>query len=183
MRRCGYDVILRSSSDNFLDNMLPPLRIGIGHDTHRLGPGRPFIVGGLVIPFDKGPIGHSDGDVLLHALTDALLGALALGDIGDWFPNTDPRWAGADSMQFVVEALRVVTEKGWSVVNVDAIIHAERPKLGPHKREIASRVAEILGIPADRVSVKAKSGEGVGPVGLGEALQAEVVVLLAAGGA
>ncbi len=99
------------------------------------------------------------------------LGALALGDIGDWFPNTDPRWAGADSTQFVVEALRVVTEKGWSVVNVDAIIHAERPKLGPHKREIASRMADILGLPPERVSVKAKSGEGVGPVGRGEALQ------------
>lgn len=155
-----------------------PFRIGTGHDTHRLGPDRPFIVGGVTIPFDKGPLGHSDGDVLLHALTDALLGALALGDIGDWFSNTDPRWAGADSSIFVKEAVRAVKERGWSVINVDSIIHAERPKLGPHKRDIAAKVASLLGLPADRVSVKAKSGEAVGPVGRGEALQAEVIVLL-----
>lgn len=162
-----------------------PLRIGLGHDTHRLTAGRDLMLGGVHIPHASGGDGHSDADVLLHALTDALLGALALGDIGEWFPNTDPRWAGAASDQFVSAALVAVKERGWEVVNADCIIHAQRPKLSPFKAQIAQSLARLLEIPVDQVSVKAKTGEHVGPVGREEAIQAEAIVLLtrsAAGG-
>jgi 2-C-methyl-D-erythritol 2,4-cyclodiphosphate synthase len=130
------------------------------------------------IPSDLGLDGHSDADVLLHALTDALLGALALGDIGDWFPNTDEQWRGASSARFVVAARNAIAERGWRVVNLDSTIHAERPKLSAYKRTIAERLAELLEIAPEQVSVKAKTGEKVGPVGRCECIDADVIVLL-----
>ncbi len=154
------------------------IRVGLGHDIHRLAPGRPFILGGLEIPFERGPLGHSDGDVLLHALTDALLGAAGLGDIGEWFPDNDPQWKGVDSALFVRETFARVTQRGWKLVNVDATVWVEQPKLKPHKPAIRQRLAELLGHPVESVNVKAKSGEAVGPVGRGEAVMADVIVLL-----
>ena len=156
----------------------PPVRIGLGHDTHRLGPDRLLILGGVKVPFDCGLIGHSDADVLLHAVTDALLGALSLGDIGEWFPNTDPQWEGADSAVFVTEAAKAVRERGWEIANLECTIFAEQPKLSPFKKEIASNVASLLAVDADVVSVKAKTGEKVGPIGRGESISAEAAVLL-----
>lgn len=154
------------------------IRIGLGHDTHRLGAARPLRLGGVVIPHESGPVAHSDGDVLLHALIDALLGAAALGDIGEWFPDTDPAWRDADSAALVTEVSRRVRSAGWRVVNVDAIVFVQRPKLGPHKLSIRCRIAELLGLSETQVSVKAKTGEGVGPIGREEAIAAEVVVLV-----
>jgi 2-C-methyl-D-erythritol 2,4-cyclodiphosphate synthase len=156
----------------------PPVRIGFGHDTHRLGLDRPLILGGVDVPFDRGLIGHSDADVLLHAVTDSLLGALSLGDIGEWFPNTDSQWEGADSAVFVTEAAKAIRDRGWQIANLDCTIFAEKPKLSPYKNEIASSVASLLAVESDCVSVKAKTGEKVGPIGRGESISAEVVVLL-----
>lgn len=157
---------------------LPPVRIGIGHDTHRLGPDRPLILGGVEIAFHHGLIGHSDADVLLHAVTDGLLGALSLGDIGEWFPNTDPKWEGANSAVFVTEAASAIRRKGWEIANLDCTVFAEKPKLSPWKKQIASNLASLLDIDADSVSVKAKTGEKVGPIGRGESISAEAAVLL-----
>lgn len=154
------------------------IRVGLGHDTHRLETGRPLVVGGVAIAHDRGCAGHSDGDVLLHALTDALLGAAGLGDIGQWFPDSDPEWKNADSARFVRAAFAAVRERGWKVGNVDATIFAERPKFAPHRAQIAARIAELLGVSPDRVNVKAKTGEKVGPVGREEAIAADAVVLL-----
>ncbi len=156
----------------------PEYRIGLGHDRHRLVAGRKLLLGGVEVPFELGLDGHSDADVLLHAITDALLGAAGLGDIGDWFPNTDPQWAGADSTVFLQAALSAVKERGWQVVNLDCTIHAERPKLSPHKAAIKNNVARLLGVLEDQVNVKAKTGEKVGPVGRLEAIDADAVVLL-----
>ena len=156
----------------------PPVRIGLGHDTHRLGPDRLLILGGVTVPFDLGLVGHSDADVLLHAITDALLGALALGDIGEWFPNSDPQWAGADSAVFVTEAAKAVRERGWQIANLDCTIFAERPKLSPFKQQIAQRVAELLDLDVSTINVKAKTGENVGPIGRGESISADAAVLL-----
>ncbi len=153
-------------------------RVGLGHDTHRLIADRPLILGGVRIEHDRGLDGHSDADVLLHAITDALLGAAALGDIGELFPNTDPRWANTDSAHFVREALRRLTDLGWRIVNLDCTIHAERPKLSAVKPAIAARVAKILGLNRDQVSIKAKTGEKVGPIGRQEAISADAVVLI-----
>ncbi|MCA9151777.1 MAG: 2-C-methyl-D-erythritol 2,4-cyclodiphosphate synthase [Planctomycetales bacterium] len=157
------------------------MRIGIGHDTHRLGPGGPLKIGGVTLEYDRHLIGHSDADVLLHAVTDALLGALAAGDIGDLFPDTDPRHQGQDSAEFLLEAKRRVQAAGYEVVNLDCIVFAQRPKLVPYKLLIRQRLAELLGISLDCVSVKAKTGEQVGPVGREEAIMAECIVLLAKG--
>lgn len=157
---------------------LPPIRIGHGHDSHRLEAGRPLILGGVTIPYELGLIGHSDADVLLHAITDTLLGALALGDIGNWFPNTDPQWKGADSAIFVREAVKAVAEQGWSIANLDCTIFAEQPKLAPWREQIQNKVAELLGVSADHVNVKAKTGEKVGPIGRGESISADAVALL-----
>lgn len=154
------------------------LRVGIGHDRHRLVLGRPLILGGVRIDFELGLDGHSDADVLLHALTDALLGALGLGDIGEWFPNTEPRWANADSAIFLEQAIREVRNRGWEIGNLDCTVHAERPKLSTYKTAIAQRIAELLEIGADQVNVKAKTGEKVGPVGRLEAIDADAIVLL-----
>jgi 2-C-methyl-D-erythritol 2,4-cyclodiphosphate synthase len=154
------------------------MRVGLGHDTHRLVAGRPLILGGVTIEHDKGLDGHSDADVLLHAITDALLGAAGLGDIGDWFPNTDPQWHNASSLVFVNAALAALKEHGWRVANLDCTIHAERPKLSAHKSTIASRIAELLGVDRGQVNVKAKTGEKVGPIGRQEAISADAVVLI-----
>lgn len=154
------------------------IRIGIGCDIHRLVAGRPLILGGLKIPHDKGLVGHSDADVLCHAITDAMLGALALGDIGGHFPDTDPRYAGADSMELLRVVLRLVRNAGYRIANVDANIIAQRPKLAPHIEAIRLRLAEGLEIDVARVSVKAKTNEGVGPEGREEAIRTEAVVLL-----
>jgi len=156
-------------------------RVGHGEDLHRLAPGKPLLIGGLLIDSPVGSDAHSDGDVLLHALVDAMLGALALGDIGDHFPPSDPQWAGADSSRFVAHALRLVEAAGYRVGNVDATVHLEAPRLYPHKQTIRELLACLLDIPVDRVSFKAKTGEGVAPVGTGEAIAASVVVLLRQG--
>ncbi len=153
-------------------------RVGLGHDVHRLEAGRKFVLGGVAIENPVGPVGHSDADVLLHALVDALLGAAGLGDIGEWFPDTDPKFAGADSTTLLAETLAEVRTRGWHVVNLDCTIFAERPKLTPHKSEIRRRLAELMEVAAETVNVKAKTGEKVGPIGRGEAIAADVVVLL-----
>lgn len=157
---------------------VPAVRVGLGHDRHRLVAGRPLVLGGVRIDYEFGLDGHSDADVLLHAITDALLGAVAAGDIGELFPNTDPQWAGADSVIFLQAALAEVHRRGYELGNLDCTIHAERPKLSPYKESIAVRLAELLTIPRDRINVKAKTGEKVGPVGRGEAIDADAVVLV-----
>lgn len=154
------------------------VRVGLGHDRHRLVPGRPLMLGGVRIEHELGLDGHSDADVLLHAVTDALLGALGLGDIGEWFPNTEPRWQGADSVIFLQAATGEIRTRGWEIGNLDCTVHAERPRLSPLKQAIRSRLAELLAIPEDRINVKAKTGERVGPVGRQEAIDADAVVLL-----
>ncbi len=153
-------------------------RVGLGHDTHRLEPGRPLVIGGVTIPHERGAVAHSDGDVLLHAIIDALLGALGWGDIGEWFPDTDPQHAGADSRELLRKVMSQVHGNDWKVVNVDGIVFAQRPKLVPYKPEMRRSIAELLGIDESCVSVKAKTGEQVGPVGREEALCAEAVILL-----
>lgn len=154
------------------------LRIGIGHDTHRLAPGGPLLIGGVTIDFDHHLVGHSDADVLLHAITDAVLGAAAAGDIGELFPDTDPAHRGRDSGQMLQAAMAKVSGAGWSLVNLDCIVFAQKPKLSPYKPLIAERVAEILAVRPDQIGIKAKTGELVGPVGRLEAIQAECVALL-----
>lgn len=157
----------------------PQIRVGEGHDTHRTIPGRPLFLGGIhVTSADFGLDGHSDADVLLHAVIDALLGAAGLGDIGDRFPNTDPQWKGADSAGLLQTVLTEVCSHGWRILNLDCTIHAERPKLTVWKPLIRARLAELLVLDADQVNVKAKSGERVGPVGRAEAMMADAVVLL-----
>jgi 2-C-methyl-D-erythritol 2,4-cyclodiphosphate synthase len=154
-------------------------RIGIGYDLHRLVEGRALILGGLPIPHDRGLLGHSDADVVLHALCDALLGALGQPDIGDLFPDTDPAWKNADSRRFVQAALERVHTAGYAVGNADIIIHAQQPRLGPHKAKIAAALAELLGVTADRVGVKATTNEGLDAIGRGEAIACWASVLLA----
>jgi 2-C-methyl-D-erythritol 2,4-cyclodiphosphate synthase len=154
------------------------MRVGIGHDTHRLTEGRPLILGGVRVPYARGLAGHSDADVVLHALTDALLGAAALGDIGDAFPDTDPAYKDCDSAVFIRDTLARLNRSGWKVVNIDVIIFAQAPKLGPVKAEIRRNLAALLGLAEDAVNVKAKTGEGVGTIGRGEAISAQVVALI-----
>jgi 2-C-methyl-D-erythritol 2,4-cyclodiphosphate synthase len=154
------------------------IRIGLGHDTHRLSAGKPLVMGGVVVPHELGPVAHSDGDVLLHALTDALLGAAGLGDLGDWFPDTDPQYAGIDSAVLLQRVVAELHSRGWRVVNVDCTVHAQRPKLSVFKKPIAERIASLLGVTADCVNVKAKTGERVGPIGREEAISADVAALI-----
>lgn len=154
------------------------LRIGEGWDTHALVPGRKLVLGGVEIPYERGLLGHSDADALLHAITDALLGAAALGDIGRHFPDTDERFRGADSVALLQEAARRVREQGWQVVNVDSTIVAQAPKMAPHIEAMRARIGEALGLPAAQVNVKAKTAEKLGPVGMGQSIEARAVVLL-----
>lgn len=151
-------------------------RVGSGHDTHRLVEGRPLILGGLNVPHTRGLAGHSDADVVLHAITDALLGAAGLGDIGDAYPDTDPQWKGADSRVFLDGTLAKLNQLGWRVVNLDVTIFAQEPKLGPVKAAIRDNLARLLG--TDAVNVKAKTGERVGHIGRGEAIGCHAVVLI-----
>jgi 2-C-methyl-D-erythritol 2,4-cyclodiphosphate synthase len=157
------------------------VRVGIGHDTHRLVEGRPLILGGVRVEHDKGLLGHSDADVVLHAVADALLGAAALGDIGEHFPDTDPRWRDLDGGVLLSDVARKVADAGWRPVNCDVVVHAERPKLSPHKPAIRANLARLLGLPQGAVNVKAKTGEQVGPIGRGEAIACEAVVLIEPG--
>jgi 2-C-methyl-D-erythritol 2,4-cyclodiphosphate synthase len=153
-------------------------RIGIGHDTHRLEEGRPLILGGQRIAHPRGLVGHSDADVVCHAVADALLGAAGLGDIGEHYPDTDPRWKGLDSTRLLTEVVDRIGAAGWQVVNCDVIIHAQEPKLGPHKPSIRANLGRLLRVDESAVNVKAKTGEHVGPVGRGEAIVCEAVVLI-----
>lgn len=153
-------------------------RIGFGNDIHRLERGKSLVLGGVRIESDFGAVGHSDADALLHSVTDALLGALALGDIGSHFSDSDARWKNADSLVFLAEAVRLMKEKGYQVVNVDSTINLEKPKLRPHIDRMRENLAVNLGIEVSCVSVKAKTGEGVDAVGKSEAIKAEAVILL-----
>ncbi len=152
---------------------------GIGWDSHRLVAGRPLILGGVEIPYERGLDGHSDADVLAHAIVDALLGAAGLGDIGEHFPDTDARWAGADSLELLRAVAGLVAERGHAVTHVDSTVVMERPKLGPHKAAIRASLAAALGIAEAQVNVKASTGEGMGFVGRGEGVAALAVVTLA----
>jgi len=153
-------------------------RIGEGWDIHTLVEGRKLMLGGVQVPYSKGLLGHSDADALLHAITDALLGAAGMGDIGTHFPDTDAAFQGADSALLLAEAARRVREKGYSIGNVDSTIIAQAPKLAPHISAMRARIADILGIAPDGVNVKAKTAEKMGPVGEGLAIEARAVVLL-----
>jgi len=154
------------------------LRIGLGHDTHRLSDGGPLRIGGVTIPFDRHLVGHSDADVLLHAITDALLGGAALGDIGELFPDTDEANRHRDSAEMLRAAWQRVRDQGFQIANLDCILFAQRPKFSPYKTAIRASIARILELDVDQVGLKAKTGELVGPVGREEALMAECVVLL-----
>jgi len=157
---------------------LSEYRTGIGWDVHRLAPGRPLLLGGVTVPYELGLEGHSDADVLAHALTDAILGAAALGDIGMHFPDSDPRWKGCDSLVFLRQARELVEARGYRIVNVDTTVVLERPKLKEYREAIRARLAETLGLTADRVSVKFKTAEKMGPVGEGRSAEAQAVVTL-----
>jgi 2-C-methyl-D-erythritol 2,4-cyclodiphosphate synthase len=154
------------------------MRVGIGHDTHRLAEGRPLLLGGVRVEHPRGLVGHSDADVVLHAVTDALLGAAGLGDIGDAYPDTDPAWRGADSGLFLRETQARLNQAGWRVVNLDVIVFAQEPKLGLVKAAIRARLAELLGVDPGCVNVKAKTGERVGAIGRAEAIGCQAVVLI-----
>jgi 2-C-methyl-D-erythritol 2,4-cyclodiphosphate synthase len=153
-------------------------RIGFGTDIHRLVAGRPLIIGGVTIESDLGADGHSDADVLMHAATDAVLGALALGDIGSYFPNEEEGWRNAESSQFLRYAVGLIKEKGYSLANLDSVIDLEKPKLRPHIDAMRANLAEALGIDIERVSVKAKTGEAVDSVGERRAVRAQAIVLV-----
>lgn len=154
------------------------IRTGLGWDNHRIAEGRPMIIGGITIPCEFGLDGHSDADILLHALTDALLGALALGDIGMHFPDTDPRWKGASSDRFLAHALELVRERGWTIANVDTTVILQRPKLKDFRDPMRENIARILGIDVDQVGVKFKTAEKVGPVGEGKSAEAQAIATL-----
>ncbi len=153
-------------------------RCGIGYDLHRLEEGRKLIVGGIELPFDKGPVGHSDGDVLAHALCDALLGAAGLGDIGTHFPDTDPKWKGANSMLFLEHARKLVDEKHLAIEHIDAVVIAEKPNLGPHFPKMRGALAKALSVGPEKINLKAKTNEGVDAIGRGGAIAAYVVATL-----
>jgi 2-C-methyl-D-erythritol 2,4-cyclodiphosphate synthase len=150
--------------------------MGLGWDVHRLTAGRPLILGGVTVPSEIGLEGHSDADVLAHAVTDAILGAAALGDIGMHFPDTDPRWKGCDSLVFLRHAVALLQERGFRLANVDSTVILERPKLKDYRLPIREKLAETLGLPLDRVSVKFKTAEKVGPVGEGKSAEAQAIV-------
>jgi 2-C-methyl-D-erythritol 2,4-cyclodiphosphate synthase len=155
-------------------------RIGLGNDVHRLAEGRELMLGGVKIPFEKGPVGHSDGDALVHAVCDALLGAAALGDIGRHFPDTSPEWHNASSLLFLCRTRELIEAAGFRIVNIDATVGLERPKIISHVPAMRRNLAEALGISPAQVSVKAKTGEGVDAVGVGAAIRADAVALVEA---
>lgn len=161
-----------------MKNSLPPFRVGLGYDSHRLGNGGPLVVGGLEIPAEVHAIGHSDADVLLHALTDALLGSVAEADIGRLFPDDAPENKDRDSRDFLHEAIHRVRHRGMELGNVDGIILAERPKMAPHINAMREAIAGMLDVPIDRISIKAKTGEGIGAIGSSAAIAARVAVLV-----
>jgi 2-C-methyl-D-erythritol 2,4-cyclodiphosphate synthase len=150
-------------------------RCGIGYDLHRLAEGRKLIIGGIEVPFEKGPVGHSDGDVLAHALCDALLGAAGLGDIGTHFPDSDPQWKGANSLLFLEHARKLLDEEHIVIEYVDAVVILERPKLGPHFPKMREALAKSLRVPVEKIHLKAKTNEGVDAVGRGDAIAAHVI--------
>lgn len=154
------------------------IRCGIGYDLHRLTEGRPLMIGGVHVPFDKGPVGHSDGDVLAHALCDALLGASGLGDIGTHFPDSDPKWKGANSLMFLEHTRKLLDEKKLRINHLDAIVVLERPKLGPHFPAMREALAKSLGIRPDQINLKAKTNEAVDAVGRGEAIACHTIATL-----
>ena len=154
------------------------LRIGIGNDTHRLVKGRPLILGGVRVPFERGTEGHSDGDALTHALADAILGALCEGDLGVHFPDNDAQWKSADSLQLLARVCWLARERGFNIVNVDANVFLERPRLREHVAAMRDNLAKLLEVNAACVSIKAKTGEGLDAVGRGEAVSAQAIVLL-----
>jgi len=156
----------------------PNIRIGEGWDIHALVPDRPLVLGGVTIPHSHGLLGHSDADALCHAITDALFGATALGDIGHHFPDTDERFRGADSLALLAEAGRRVQQAGWQVVNVDSTVIAQAPRMAPHILAMRQRIAQALAIKLDQVSVKAKTAEKMGPVGAGEAIEARAICMV-----
>jgi 2-C-methyl-D-erythritol 2,4-cyclodiphosphate synthase len=153
-------------------------RIGIGYDIHRLVEGRRLVLAGVEVPFEKGLLGHSDSDVLTHAVCDALLGAAALGDIGTHFPDTDAQWKGASSLDLLARVVELISEKGYGVVNLDAVVMAERPKLRPYIEAMREQLAVVLRVDVDCVSVKAKTSEGLESVGRGEAMAAQAITLI-----
>jgi 2-C-methyl-D-erythritol 2,4-cyclodiphosphate synthase len=154
------------------------IRSGIGYDLHRLTEGRPLMIGGVHVPFDKGPVGHSDGDVLAHALCDALLGASGLGDIGTHFPDSDPNWKGANSLRFLEQTRKLLDDQKLRIHHLDAIVVLERPKLGPHFPAMREALAKSLGIRTDQINLKAKTNEGVDAVGRGEAIACHTIATL-----
>jgi len=154
------------------------IRTGIGFDSHRLAEGRRLVLGGVEIPHGRGLLGHSDADALAHALCDALLGAAAAGDIGQHFPDTDPQWKGADSMTLLVRVTALLREAGWRIVNTDATVMAEAPKLAPHVPAMRARLAEAMGLDVSRVSVKAKTNEGMDAVGRGEGISVMAIATI-----
>ncbi|MGB7463681.1 MAG: 2-C-methyl-D-erythritol 2,4-cyclodiphosphate synthase [Candidatus Acidiferrum sp.] len=155
-------------------------RCGIGYDLHRLVEGRKLIIGGIEVPFEKGPAGHSDGDVVAHAVCDALLGAAGLGDIGKHFPDTDPKWKGANSLLFLEHAQKLLNENKFAIEYIDVVVILERPKLGPHFPKMREALAKSLNVTAEKVHLKAKTNEGVDAVGRGEAIACHVVATLSA---
>ena len=154
------------------------IRVGIGYDLHRLVPNRRLLLGGIELPFEKGEDGHSDGDVLFHAITDAILGASGLGDIGSFFSPEDPKWKDADSAQLLKTVCQSVYAKGWKIENLDCVIKLEKPKFIPYRQKVIASIADVLQISPDQVFVKAKTGEKLPPVGTSEAVEAYVVCLL-----
>lgn len=154
------------------------IRVGLGYDLHRLVEGRPLILGGISVPFEKGLDGHSDADALAHAITDALLGAAALGNIGQHFPDTDPRFKDANSIDLLRRTAELLRIHNYRIINIDANIVAQRPKLNPHLAAMRAAIAECLELPVDRVSVKAKTNESVGPEGRGEAISTQAIALI-----
>lgn len=154
------------------------MRIGMGYDVHKLVENRKLIIGGVEIPYEKGLLGHSDADVLLHAISDAILGAAALGDIGKHFPDTDPSYKGADSLKLLEEVVKLVNDKGYVIENIDSTIIAQKPKMAPHIPQMRANIAKALGVDIDRVNVKATTEEGLGFTGAGEGISSQAIALL-----
>ncbi|MEL6221188.1 MAG: 2-C-methyl-D-erythritol 2,4-cyclodiphosphate synthase [Cyanobacteria bacterium J06626_14] len=154
------------------------IRIGNGYDIHKLVAGRPLILGGVELAHEKGLLGHSDADALTHAIMDAMLGALSLGDIGHYFPPSDPKWAGADSLMLLTQVNQLILDQGWTIQNIDSVVVAERPKLKPHIKDMRSRLASTLDIEPERIGIKATTNEKLGPVGREEGISAYAVALL-----